>query len=623
MSEAEEGWIDDPVEAEGSDEYEDAMETTAQTPLILPHSKQLLLLLQRDDVEGLVSLLDASPGEAAAGMMPEQASPSEVSSSYSDASELGSRSGGEGSSRPSTAAQALSDLTCDMDIDRDDSRTSASPLDLTAQRVSEYISANQYINYGFGGEDLFSRNTLLYVACQLGSIRCAVVLMMRGADVNVISMEGGSPLHLSCVRGEVDLVRWLLEYEASVNMVHDLIEGDTALLATVACYGTHPEYQDCYLAIAKLLLDHGADLKLGDRLGVTPLHVAVKHHNTRMTKLLLSYGADVNYQGHCVMSPLMRAVSAGSLANLQLLLSSGCQVNATCSTMPSQSALALAVDRNHMCMVLDLLAAGAKPSLGAADAHPSAMHMAANSQRLLLLLLLVTYGGDVDTRSDIDKAPLLLTLTRQGCMTGVKLLLRLGANPNLTNQLHTTPLWAAVSSGHEDLVRVFLATNCCVDSYSLERFLYRPMSPLQLALLQKQPALACLLLQAGCIMFRKDLQLYGSGLTAEDRASLLTWVTEPCALKQLCRQHLRRQYRLKLPSILHQTSYPRALKQYILCQAPWIWKFNLLRPRQNGRLFPMTFSDAFSWMKVNEFRLRFHWSLFLRVQLPIFQHWFR
>ena len=36
-----------------------------------------------------------------------------------------------------------------------------------------------------------------------------------------------------------------------------------------------------------------------------------------------------------------------------------------------------------------------------------------------------------------------------------------------------------------------------------------------------------------------------------------------------------------------------------------------------------TFSNAFSWMKIFEFRLKFHWSLFLRVQSTIFQHWFR
>ena len=36
-----------------------------------------------------------------------------------------------------------------------------------------------------------------------------------------------------------------------------------------------------------------------------------------------------------------------------------------------------------------------------------------------------------------------------------------------------------------------------------------------------------------------------------------------------------------------------------------------------------TFLTAFSWMKMFEFRLNFHWSLFLRVQFTIFQHWFR
>ena len=36
-----------------------------------------------------------------------------------------------------------------------------------------------------------------------------------------------------------------------------------------------------------------------------------------------------------------------------------------------------------------------------------------------------------------------------------------------------------------------------------------------------------------------------------------------------------------------------------------------------------TFSNAFSWMKMNEFRVGFHWSLFLRFELTIFRHWFR
>ena len=36
-----------------------------------------------------------------------------------------------------------------------------------------------------------------------------------------------------------------------------------------------------------------------------------------------------------------------------------------------------------------------------------------------------------------------------------------------------------------------------------------------------------------------------------------------------------------------------------------------------------TFSNAFSLLKMNEFRLIFYWSLFLRFKLTILQHWSR
>ena len=36
-----------------------------------------------------------------------------------------------------------------------------------------------------------------------------------------------------------------------------------------------------------------------------------------------------------------------------------------------------------------------------------------------------------------------------------------------------------------------------------------------------------------------------------------------------------------------------------------------------------TLSNAFLWMKILEFWSRFHWCLFRRIQLTIFQHWFR
>ena len=40
-------------------------------------------------------------------------------------------------------------------------------------------------------------------------------------------------------------------------------------------------------------------------------------------------------------------------------------------------------------------------------------------------------------------------------------------------------------------------------------------------------------------------------------------------------------------------------------------------------IFQTTFSNASSWMKIFKFQLKFHWSLFQRIQLTIFQHRFR
>ena len=36
-----------------------------------------------------------------------------------------------------------------------------------------------------------------------------------------------------------------------------------------------------------------------------------------------------------------------------------------------------------------------------------------------------------------------------------------------------------------------------------------------------------------------------------------------------------------------------------------------------------TFSNGFSWIKMHEFPIKFHWNLFLRFKLTTFQHWFR
>ena len=67
----------------------------------------------------------------------------------------------------------------------------------------------------------------------------------------------------------------------------------------------------------------------------------------------------------------------------------------------------------------------------------------------------------------------------------------------------------------------------------------------------------------------------------------------------------------------HQSRFEHVVKSEM-----YIWLTHWGRDKM-AAVSQTTLSNAFSWMKMSEFRLRFHWSLFLRVQLTIFQHWFR
>ena len=55
----------------------------------------------------------------------------------------------------------------------------------------------------------------------------------------------------------------------------------------------------------------------------------------------------------------------------------------------------------------------------------------------------------------------------------------------------------------------------------------------------------------------------------------------------------------------------------------WDWLLTHWGRDKMAAIFQTTIANAFSWMKMYEFRLRFHWILFPGVQLTIFQHWFR
>jgi ankyrin repeat protein len=162
--------------------------------------------------------------------------------------------------------------------------------------------------------------TALHYAARQGALRTAEVLVEAGADVNAISpADGNTPLVIATINGQFDLATYLLDHGADPNLASD--NGMTPLYAAVniewapRMFYPQPRAQlqqkTSYLDLMKTLLDRGADpnarirrkvwytqynfdLLRVDDAGATPFWRAAYASDIAAMKLLVSYGADLN-----------------------------------------------------------------------------------------------------------------------------------------------------------------------------------------------------------------------------------------------------------------------------------------------------------------------------------------
>jgi ankyrin repeat protein len=130
-------------------------------------------------------------------------------------------------------------------------------------------------------------STLLYDAALYGYAPVARVLLARGADVNVETVWGGTPLYAATHGGHEDVVALLLSSGAGISWrIHS--RPWTALLS--ACYAGRPGH----LGVVRLLLQHmgGKGLDERDCIGRTALCWASARGCTELTRALLLGGAD-------------------------------------------------------------------------------------------------------------------------------------------------------------------------------------------------------------------------------------------------------------------------------------------------------------------------------------------
>lgn len=152
--------------------------------------------------------------------------------------------------------------------------------------------------------------TLLHVAAGEWDLERAELLLAAGADVNAREMLAHTPLYRAADRyvlpeqrlpqGGHAITELLIRHGADVNAA-----GGAKLVTPL-----HAAARRENLAVARALLDAGADVDAPDRKGETPLRRAVNCGHVRMAALLLERGADPSRRDRKARSPQQAARSA-------------------------------------------------------------------------------------------------------------------------------------------------------------------------------------------------------------------------------------------------------------------------------------------------------------------------
>lgn len=130
--------------------------------------------------------------------------------------------------------------------------------------------------------------------------------------------DGWTPLMVACRLRDVSLVKTLLDLGAPVD-ARNRLNVQSREGSNFALWFAANQKQPNLVEVARMLVEHGAQVNMAGELGETPLHQAAVWNNADIAEYLLTVGASVDAETTAGKTPLHLALQHGFYGVAELL----------------------------------------------------------------------------------------------------------------------------------------------------------------------------------------------------------------------------------------------------------------------------------------------------------------
>lgn len=171
------------------------------------------------------------------------------------------------------------------------------------------------IDHGANKESKCNGSTPVHLAAFYGSKNSTTVLLNKGANIKEYDENGLYPVHIAAKRGQIDILRELLDFNASLVNLKSL---DISKRSSSLHFAAEKGYLD---VIKYLIEDKNADFEITNKYNDRPLHCASRYAHIDVVKYLVEKkNCHIEIKNGYGETPIHLASLSGSLDIVKYLI---------------------------------------------------------------------------------------------------------------------------------------------------------------------------------------------------------------------------------------------------------------------------------------------------------------